>query len=137
MTDYTNFRQRLDAVLRTFDVKQVTGFLIAEKQWQAGQPADPEFAMWMMIAGSPTLRDLHEQAYQWLVSHGHEEEANAVLRREKGTGGIHSKKNRQQEKGKPIRYQKQNGDTRLEQHSGLPKKAQGSPARKSNRPHPH
>ena len=48
MTEYANFRQRLDAVLRTLDVKQVSDFLIAEKQWQPGQPADPEFAMWMM-----------------------------------------------------------------------------------------
>ncbi|TMF48663.1 MAG: hypothetical protein E6I32_06940 [Chloroflexi bacterium] len=87
MIEYTNFRQRLDAVLRTLDVKQVSEFLIAEKQWQAGQPADVEFAMWMMIAGSPTLRDLHEQARQWLVGHGHEDEANAVLRREKGSAG--------------------------------------------------
>ena len=47
MTDYANFRQRLDAVLRTLDVKQVRDFLIAEGQWQPGQPADPEFAMWM------------------------------------------------------------------------------------------
>jgi len=48
MIEYTNFRQRLDAVLRTLDVKQVSEFLIAEKQWQAGQPADVEFAMWMV-----------------------------------------------------------------------------------------
>src|SRR5712692_2591641 len=87
MTDYANFRQRLDAVLRTRDVKQVQDFLIAEKQWQAGAPADSEFAMWMMIAGSPTLRDLHEQARRWLVSHGHEADAEAVLRKGKSTGG--------------------------------------------------
>ena len=48
MTEYANFRQRLDAVLRTLDVKQVSDFLIAEGQWQAGQPADAEFAMWMV-----------------------------------------------------------------------------------------
>jgi hypothetical protein len=48
MTNYANFRQRLDAVLRTLDVKQVSDFLIAQKQWQPGQPAEPEFAMWMM-----------------------------------------------------------------------------------------
>jgi hypothetical protein len=48
MTDYTNFRQRLDAILRTRNLKQVQDFLIAEKQWQVGQPADPEFAMWMV-----------------------------------------------------------------------------------------
>lgn len=107
MTTYVNFRQRLDAVLRTLDVKQVSDFLIAEKQWQAGQPTDPEFAMWMMIAGSQTLGDLHEKARQWLVSHGHEEEANAVLHREKGASGIGSgtraKKNQPQHKGKGKR----------------------------------
>ena len=92
MTDYANFRQRLDAVLRTRNVKQVQDFLIAERQWQPGQTADPEFAMWMMIAGSSTLRDLHEQARQWLVSHGHEADANAVLRRGKGGGGKQGKR---------------------------------------------
>ena len=92
MTDYANFRQRLDAVLRTLDVKQVQDFLIAEKQWQVGQPADPEFAMWMMIAGSQTLRDLHGEARKWLVSHGHEADAEAVLKRGKGAGGKQGKK---------------------------------------------
>ena len=92
MIDYANFRQRLDAVLRTRDVKQVQDFLIAEGQWQPGQAADPEFAMWMMIAGSPTLRDLHEQAGKWLVSHGHEADAEAVLRRGKGAGGKQGKR---------------------------------------------
>ena len=79
MADYLSFRQRLDALLRTLDVKQVSEFLIAEKQWNVGQPADPEFAMWMMIAGSPTLQDLHERAREWLVSHGHEEDAKTFL----------------------------------------------------------
>ena len=92
MADYASFRQRLDAVLRTRDVKQVQDFLIAERQWSPGQPADSEFAMWMMIAGSPTLRDLHEQARRWLVSHGHEADAEAVLGRGKGAGGKQGKK---------------------------------------------
>jgi hypothetical protein len=48
MTEYVGFRQRLDAVLRTLDVKQVSDFLIDEKQWRPGEPADPEFAMWMV-----------------------------------------------------------------------------------------
>jgi hypothetical protein len=48
MTDYANFRQRLDAALRTLDVKKVQDFLIAERQWQQGIPADPEYAMWMV-----------------------------------------------------------------------------------------
>jgi hypothetical protein len=103
MSDYASFRQRLDDVLRTLDIKQVSAFLIAEKQWQAGQPADPEFAMWMMIAGSRTLRELHKQARQWLVAHGHEEEANAVLHREKSAGSSSAIKKRQQYKGKGKR----------------------------------
>src|SRR5260370_28412804 len=94
MTNYASFRQRLDAVLRTLDVKQVSNFLIAERQWQPGQPADAEYAMWMMIAGSPTVRDLHEQARQWLVAHGHQNEANAVLRREKSASGGPKKRKR-------------------------------------------
>ncbi len=83
MTEYVNFRQRLDAVLRTLDIKQVSDFLIAEKQWSPGSPADPEFAMWIMVAGSPTLRDLHERAYEWLISHGHEEDAKRFLKQDK------------------------------------------------------
>jgi hypothetical protein len=97
MTDYASFRQRLDAVLRTLDVKRVQDFLIVKKQWQPGQPADPEYAMWMMIAGSQTLPDLHEQARQWLVSHGHEAEANAVLGRDKGGGGKQGKRGERHE----------------------------------------
>ena len=80
MTDYANFRQRLDTVLRTLDVQQVQRFLIDEKQWNVDAlPADPEFTMYMMIAGSATLRELHERARTWLESHGHVEEAQAVL----------------------------------------------------------
>lgn len=79
MTDYASFRQALDAVLRTLDVKQVQDFLITKGQWSLDVPADPEFAMWLMIAGSATLQDLHDRAREWLVSHGHEAEAQAVL----------------------------------------------------------
>ena len=87
MTEYANFRQRLDAVLRTLDVEQVQKFLIGEKQWNAGAlPADPEFSMYMMIAGSPTLRDLHERARAWLESHGHTDDAQAVLGQGKKQG---------------------------------------------------
>jgi hypothetical protein len=94
MTDYANFRQRLDTVLRTRDVKSVQKFLIAENQWSAGQPADPEFAMWIMIAGTPTLQDLHGHAREWLLSHGHEDEARALLERGKKQGGAMKKKRR-------------------------------------------
>jgi hypothetical protein len=90
-TEDMSFRQRLDAVLRTLDVKQVQEFLIAEHQWQPGQPANPEYAMWMMIAGSPALSDLHPQARSWLISHGYETEANAVLNRGNKQGTKHGK----------------------------------------------
>ena len=100
MPDYTNFRQKLDTVLRTLDVQQVSRFLIAEKQWDEGTPADAEYAMWMMIAGSQTLRDLHSQARHWLVTHGHAEEANAVLNRGKSTDGGKAKKGQQHSRAK-------------------------------------
>jgi hypothetical protein len=87
MTAYENFRQRLDAVLRTLDVNKVREFLITEKQWSADAPADPEFAMWLMIIGSPTLSDLHEQAREWLMTHGHAEEARIFLTRGKKPAG--------------------------------------------------
>lgn len=90
MTEYVSFRQRLDAVLRSRDVQQVSSFLIAEDQWSPGSPADPELAMWLMIAGSPALKDLHAEARRWLVAHGHETEAGAIL----GTGQSKSKNNR-------------------------------------------
>jgi hypothetical protein len=84
-TDYASFRQRLDAILRSRDVRQVRAFLIEEGQWSLEQPADPEYAMWLMIAGAPTLKDLHAQARQWLVEHGHGEAAEAVLGRKQAS----------------------------------------------------
>jgi hypothetical protein len=89
MTEYANFRQHLDSELRTLNVERVRNFLIAEGQWRADQPADPEFAMWMMIAGSPTLQDLHERAREWLVNHGHEEDARTFLTGGKKQGSKH------------------------------------------------
>lgn len=78
-TDYAGFRQRLDQALRSRDVRQVRTFLIEEGQWTLEQPANPEYAMWLMIAGTPTLKEFHEEARQWLIEHGHEEAAEAVL----------------------------------------------------------
>ena len=116
MADYTNFRQRLDAVLRTLNVKQVQDFLIAEKQWQPGQSADPEYAMWMMIAGSLTLRDLHEQARKWLVSHGHADDADAVLKRGKSAG---NKQGKGQPRYPPSKGQKSSSNS----HTVRPQKS--------------
>src|SRR2546423_827716 len=95
MTDYASFRQELDTVLRTLDVKQVQDFLITRGQWSPGVPTDPEFAMWLMIAGSATLQDLHGRASEWLVNHGHEAEAQAVLGRAKQRGAQAGKKRQQ------------------------------------------
>lgn len=81
MSEYASFRQRLDAVLRTRDVSKVRAFMLEEQQWTADAPADPAYAMWLMIAGTPTLKDLHSEARAWLVQHGHAEEASAVLSR--------------------------------------------------------
>jgi uncharacterized membrane protein YgcG len=91
MTEYASFRQRLDAVLRTCNVQQVSEFLIAENQWSPGSPADPELAMWLMIAGSQTLKNLHTEARQWLVAHGREAEAEAILGAGQGTSKSKSK----------------------------------------------
>ena len=81
-TDYASFRRRLDAALRTRDVHQVRAFLIEEDQWSLEQPADPEYAMWLMIAGTLTLKDLHAEARRWLTEHGHTEAVEAVFSRE-------------------------------------------------------
>jgi hypothetical protein len=83
-----SFRQRLDAVLRTREARQVQEFLIAERQWSEDVPTDPELAMWLMIAGSSSLQDLREQARAWLVSHGHQEEAEAILGKRKKSSPV-------------------------------------------------
>src|SRR5437588_4738351 len=107
MTGYATFRQRLDAVLRTLDIKQVSDFLIAEKQWSPGSPADPEFAMWMMITGSSTLRSLHERAYEWLVSHGHEEDAKNFLKQDKKQSAKTGREGQRQPRAQGIKRAKQ------------------------------
>lgn len=110
MTQYANFRQRLDAVLRTLDVQQVQQFLIDEKQWSAAAlPADPEFSMYMMIAGSAALRDLHGQARAWLMAHGHAEEAQAVLGKGKQGPGAGQGGQRSHHHGKSAGEQKRKG----------------------------
>ena len=48
MTENADFRQQLDTVLRTLNVKQAQNFLIAKGQWRPCQLAVPEYAMWMV-----------------------------------------------------------------------------------------
>lgn len=83
-----NFRQRLDAVLWRRNPAQLRAFLVDEGQWQPEAHTDEEAAMWMMIAASPVLADLHAEAGRWLMAHGHEHEAQAILgrRREPSRG---------------------------------------------------
>jgi hypothetical protein len=77
-TSNPTFRQRLDAVLRRRDPVAVRTFLIAEGQWEATTTTDPARAMWLMIATSPALRDLHAEATHWLADHGFASEARML-----------------------------------------------------------
>src|SRR5690348_11038634 len=80
---YPEFRQQLDSILRTKNPEAVRQFLIAQGQWSEEDQPDMERAMWMMIAGSPALRDLHSEAQVWLVSHGYQNEAEVIRGQEK------------------------------------------------------
>jgi hypothetical protein len=80
--DAREFRRRLDEVLRRRDPVALRDFLIAAGQWQEGAiPADLDRALWMMIAASAALSDLHGEAERWLLAHGFEQEARAILGR--------------------------------------------------------
>ncbi len=76
---YPEFRRRLDDVLRQRDPAALRAFLIAEGQWTPETATDPEAARWMMIATSPALAHLRDEARQWLMAHGHEAEAQAIF----------------------------------------------------------
>jgi hypothetical protein len=120
-TDYASFRQRLDQALRSRDVRQVRAFLIEEGQWTLDQPENPEYAMWLMIAGTPTLKDLHSEASQWLIGHGHGEAAEAVLGHRQASG----------QRGKSTGKQKTNQRKKNSSaSSNAPAQGQGKPASK-------
>lgn len=76
---YQAFRNRLDAVLRQRDPEALRAFLIAEGQWQPDTTTNTEAAMWMMVATSPALSALHDEAQRWLLTNGHEAEASAIF----------------------------------------------------------
>lgn len=80
---YPEFRQQLDSILRAKNPEAVRQFLIAQGQWSGEDQPDIERAMWMMIAGSPALRDLHSEAQAWLVNHGFQAEAEVIRGQEK------------------------------------------------------
>lgn len=89
--DGTSFRQRLDAVLRRRNPAELRAFLVSEGQWEPEARTDEEAAMWMMIAASPVQADLHAEAERWLMAHGHEHEAQAILGRGRGGGPTRGK----------------------------------------------
>lgn len=76
---YKAFRSRLDDVLRHKDPAALREFLVAEGQWERDATTDTEAAMWMMIATSPALRSMHDEAERWLLAHGHEAEVSAIF----------------------------------------------------------
>ncbi len=78
-TSYAAFRHRLDDVLREKDPGALRTFLVAEGQWEEDAVIDSESAMWMMIAASKALAPMHMEARHWLLTHGHEAEAQAIF----------------------------------------------------------
>ncbi len=83
---YPGFRRRLDDVLRQRDPASLRAFLIDEGQWTPETATDPEAAMWMMIATSPALANLRDEARQWLIAHGHATEAEAIFGAKRSPG---------------------------------------------------
>jgi hypothetical protein len=75
---YEGFRARLDAVLRQRDPAALRAFLVAEGQWDVDTATDPARALWLMIATSRALGDLHAQAFRWLTDHGYAAEVAAL-----------------------------------------------------------
>jgi len=77
--NYQAFRQRLDAVLRQKDPAALRAFLVAEGQWEQDVHTDAERAMWLMIATSPALAELRDEAREWLLAHGYAAEVSAIF----------------------------------------------------------
>lgn len=97
---YNEFRVKLDAVLRQRDPAVLRAFLIAEGQWDADTATDAERALWLMIATSPALGDLHAAAFQWLTDHGYSAEVHALLGRSNPVTGPANGKHHPTRKGK-------------------------------------
>ena len=98
---YPEFRSQLDNVVRTKIPEQVRQFLIAQGQWDEDSTNDVEHAMWMMIAGSPALQNLHAEAQNWLMQHGYQAEAEMLLARKKAPSKPSSAASRPRGKPRP------------------------------------
>jgi hypothetical protein len=93
--DYSAFRTRLDAILREKNSGRLRDFLVAQGQWPENVTTNVEAALWMMIATSPALADLHDEAERWLRTHGHETEVKAIFGERKTTRAKPGKGKRQ------------------------------------------
>jgi hypothetical protein len=93
--DYSAFRTRLDAILREKNPGRLRDFLVAQGQWPKNATTNVEAALWMMIATSPALADLHDEAERWLRTHGHETEVKAIFGERKTTRAKPGKGKRQ------------------------------------------
>lgn len=78
MSEYATFRRDLDAVLIKRDSQALRVFLIERGQWDEDTTMDPEAAMWLMIAASPTLPQFHGEAKNWLKAHGRGADAATI-----------------------------------------------------------
>jgi hypothetical protein len=101
-SQYYEFRAKLDAVLRQRDPAALRAFLVAEGQWDEGATTDAERALWLMIATSRALSDLHAVALQWLTDHGYNAEVHALLGRPKPEPRPAGGKEHGPRKGKPL-----------------------------------
>jgi hypothetical protein len=93
--DYSAFRMRLDTILREKNPGRLRDFLVAQGQWPENATTNVEAALWMMIATSPALADLHDEAKSWLRTHGHETEVKAIFGERKTTRAKPGKGKRQ------------------------------------------
>lgn len=76
------FRRDLDAVLERRDPAALRAFLIERGEWEPETTMDPEAALWMMTAASPTLGHRHAEALAWLRGHGRGDAADAIAGRQ-------------------------------------------------------
>lgn len=117
---YPAFRRRLDDVLRQRNPAALRAFLIAEGQWTEATATDPESAMWMMIATSPALANLRDESQRWLLSHGHEAEAQAIFGAKRSPGKTTGKTTGSPQGRPPSKPQPRGGQSRAQAPKGQP-----------------
>lgn len=123
-SSYPEFRHKLDDVLRQRNPAALRAFLIAEGQWTEQTATDPEAAMWMMVATSPALASQHDEARQWLMTHGHEAEAQAIFGARRSPGKA------------PARGGQPQGAGKSKSKTGKSAKSSGKSGSKSGKPAP-